>query len=333
MIGKILLLADFMADNLQFKLKYRYFGGGFMSNQLKADLMLVLVTLGWGASFYLMDLSLEDMGPFTLNAFRFLLAFLIVVVFSFKKLKGVNKTTIKYALVAGVMMAVAYIMATYGVMYTTLSNTAFLASTTVLFTPIFAYFFKGQKPSGQFKLVVVLCLIGMAMLTLNEELKPAIGDVYSIICAVAFSINLLVVETAVSKQEVDAYTLGVAMLGVVGVIMFVMALIFETPHLPSTSTYWFSSLFLSLFCTGLAVIAQALAQQYTTASHVGLIYTLEPIFAAVVAFFLAGEVLKPRGYFGAALMIASVFIMEIDFKKKFDRSKRLKERFPDKHKS
>ena len=65
-----------------------------MSKQLKADLMLVLVTLGWGTSFYLIDLSLKDMGPFTLNAFRFLVAFFIVALFSWKKLRDLNMTTI-----------------------------------------------------------------------------------------------------------------------------------------------------------------------------------------------------------------------------------------------
>ncbi|MBR4992284.1 MAG: EamA family transporter, partial [Clostridia bacterium] len=55
---------------------------------------------------------------------------------------------------------------------------------------------------------------------------------------------------------------------------------------------------------------QTVQQQYTTASHVGLIFTLEPLFSAIVAYFLADEVLLPRGYVGAALMLASLVIME-----------------------
>ena len=47
--------------------------------QMQADLMLILVTLCWGVSYYLMDLSLADMDPFTLNAHRFLGAFFISV--------------------------------------------------------------------------------------------------------------------------------------------------------------------------------------------------------------------------------------------------------------
>ena len=92
--------------------------------------------------------------------------------------------------------------------------------------------------------------------------------------------------------------------------MLVLSMFLEQPHLPSTPATWASALFLSLFCTGFAFVVQTVQQQYTTANHVGLIFTLEPLFSAVVAYFLAGEVLLPRGYLGAAMMMASLIIME-----------------------
>ncbi|MEG0392627.1 MAG: EamA family transporter [Anaerovoracaceae bacterium] len=58
-----------------------------------------------------------------------------------------------------------------------------------------------------------------------------------------------------------------------------------------------------------------MAQQYTTATHVGVIFTLEPVFAGMVAFFLAGEVLLPRAYAGAVLLLVGLFVMEIDLEK------------------
>ena len=71
---------------------------------------------------------------------------------------------------------------------------------------------------------------------------------------------------------------------------------------------------LAVFCTGIAFIVQAVAQQYTTASHVGVIFTLEPVFSGIVAFFFAGEILLPRAYAGAFLMLAGLFFMEFDVK-------------------
>ena len=56
-----------------------------------------------------------------------------------------------------------------------------------------------------------------------------------------------------------------------------------------------------------------MAQQYTTASHVGVIFTLEPVFSGIVAYFFADEKLLPRGYVGAALMLLSLLVIEVDW--------------------
>ena len=71
-------------------------------------------------------------------------------------------------------------------------------------------------------------------------------------------------------------------------------------------------MFLAVLCTGVAFVIQAVQQQYTSASHVGLIFTLEPLFSAIVAYFFAHEVLGLRGYIGAALMMLSLVLMEVD---------------------
>jgi hypothetical protein len=106
-----------------------------------------------------------------------------------------------------------------------------------------------------------------------------------------------------------------------GVFMLILSFIFEDPALPSTPLCWGSALFLAVFCTGVAFIVQAVAQQYTSASHVGVIFTLEPVFAGFVAFFLAGEILLPRGYLGAFLLLSSLLIMEIDVKEMLEKRK------------
>ena len=112
----------------------------------------------------------------------------------------------------------------------------------------------------------------------------------------------------------DAFQLGVFQLGFTGLFMLVLSFIFETPALPSSGVCWGSAVFLAVFCTGVAFIVQAVAQQYTTASHVGVIFTLEPVFSGIVAFFFAGEILLPRAYAGAFLMLAGLLLMECNVK-------------------
>ena len=96
--------------------------------------------------------------------------------------------------------------------------------------------------------------------------------------------------------------------------MLILSFIFEEPCLPQSAGGWLSVVFLAVFCTGVAFVVQAVAQQYTSATHVGVIFALEPVFAGIVAFVFAGERLLPRAYFGAAIMLISLIIMEIDIK-------------------
>ncbi|MCI9640996.1 MULTISPECIES: DMT family transporter [Clostridia] len=288
-----------------------------MNKQLRADMMLVLVTLCWGVSYYLMDVSLTDMGPFTLNAYRFLGAFVIGGLLSLRKLKGINKQTLKYSLLIGSVLVFVYIGATFGVKYTTLSNSGFLCALTVIFVPIIEILVLRKKPQKKIIFAVTMSLIGIMMLTLKDDFSINManlrGDLLCILGATAYAIDLILTEKAVSHEEVDAFQLGVFQLGVTGVYMLVMSFIFEQPHLPTTPMIWGSVIFLSIFCTGVAFIVQAIAQQYTTAAHVGIIFTLEPVFAAVVAYFFAGEVLTVKSYLGAVIMMAALFVTEIDF--------------------
>jgi len=286
--------------------------------QFQADLMLMLVTLCWGVSYYLMDVSLEDMDPFTLNAHRFLGAFFIAAALSWKKIRTVNRMTLKYSVMVGIALVFVYIGATFGVKYTTLSNSGFLCAMTVVFTPIISRVFLKQKQDRKVVIAVIMCFIGIALLTLKDDFSVnkdnLKGDLLCIMCAFAYTIDLLLTEKAVSHEEVDAYQLGVFQLGVTGVCNFVLAIILEEPHLPATPSVWAAVLFLAIFCTGVAFVVQPIAQQYTTASHTGVIYALEPVFATIVAVIFANEILSAKSYFGAFIMMASIFVMELDLK-------------------
>ena len=115
---------------------------------------------------------------------------------------------------------------------------------------------------------------------------------------------------AVVKKEVDSFQLGVYQLFVTGTLSLILTFIFEEPSVPAVPEAWFTVLFLALFCTGLALVLQPIALQYTTDDHVAVILALEPVFAGFVAYIFAGEVLTKIAYIGAIMMISSTFIME-----------------------
>lgn len=286
-----------------------------MKVQLKADMMLLLITLFWGVSYYMMSLCLREMEPFTINTYRFLGAFTVAAALSFPRLKTVNKITIRYSIYIAVALYFTYIGATFGVLYTSISNAGFLCALSVVVVPILDFLFKKKIPSRKLGIVVIMCIIGIGLLTLTNEFKLAWGDLLCIMCAVAYAVDMVITESAVKREEVNPFQLGVFQLLFTGLFCLVTMILTETPTIPKTDTVWFSIIFLTVFCTGVAYLIQCLAQCYTTAAHVGVIFTLEPVFSGLVAFFFAGEILAPRAYVGAILLISGLFIMELDVKK------------------
>ena len=284
-----------------------------MSKQRKADLALVLVTLFWGVSYYLVDLCLDELQPMNLNAFRFLLAFLVLAPIFWKKLRHISRATLKYSAIIGTLLVGVYAGATFGVANTSISNAGFICALPVVFTPLLDFLCNRRRPEKKLGVALLLCTVGLALLTLNEQFRPASGDLICLVCAVCYAADMLVTEKAVKQPEVDALQLGVFQQLVTGAAMLVLSLLFETPCLPQTPTGWGSVLFLSVFCTGIAFAITAVQQKHTSAVHVGLIFTLEPLFSAIVAFFFAGERLAPRGYVGAALMMLALVTMEAGF--------------------
>lgn len=290
-----------------------------MKKQLKADISLIIVTLAWGLSYYYMDVALADLGAFTLNAYRFLGAFVVAAILLFPKIKTVNKETLKYSVYIGTALVFVYIGATFGVQYTTLSNSGFLCAMTVVFTPILSLVFFKKVPDKKSIISVLMCFVGIALLTLKDDfsinLEHIKGDVLCIMCGFFYAIDLLITEKAASRENVNMLQVGIFQLGVTGLYNLILAIFIETPHIPTDGDVIFAVVFLSLFCTGVAFIVQAIAQKYTTASHVGIIFTLEPVFAAIAAFVLIGEVMSMKSYIGAGIMFLAIIFMEVDLKK------------------
>ncbi|MBQ4346069.1 MAG: DMT family transporter [Oscillospiraceae bacterium] len=284
-----------------------------MQRQRKADLLLVMVTAFWGVSYFLMDVCLSDLPPLCLNAFRFLIAFFILAAVFFPRMQNISCATLKYSLIVGLCLSCVYTCCTYGVLYTSISNAGFICALPVVTTPLLEFCLSRKHPDRRLLSALILCTVGLALLTLNEQMRLALGDILCLGVAVFYAVDLVITDRAVRHPEVNALQMGICQLGVVGIVMLALTLTLEQPHLPSTPQIWGSTLFLAIFCTGIAFVVQTVQQQYTSASHVGLIFTLEPLFSAVVAYFLAGERLHPRGYIGAALMMTSLVLMELDW--------------------
>lgn len=281
-----------------------------MNKQIKADLMLLMITVFWGASYMLTKLGLGDLEPFNLTAIRFIIAFILSGAVFHKQILSADKKTIKYSLILSILLVGMFISMTYGLQYTTASNAGFLISLSVVLIPVISYLF--LKQNIEKKIIFSLCLvvIGIALLTLDTQFKVNVGDLLCLLCALFCAVHVVVI--GIFTREVDSIALGILQLGFAGLFCIIISMLTENVKIPNTPVSWFSVLMLSIFCTAVGYIVQSTAQQYTSATHTGLILSLEPVFSAILSYIFLKENLAVRGYVGAALMLISVLIAELD---------------------
>lgn len=171
--------------------------GTTLNKQKRADLLLVMVTFFWGASYYLTNLCLTDLQPMNLNAFRFLSAFAVLGVVFRKRLRRISRVTLCYTLLVGLALTGTYVAYGYGVSRTSVSNAAFICALPVVVTPIFDFFFCHKKPGRRLLFSLAICTAGLALMTLNDGLRPASGDLICLIVPVCYAVDLLLTERAV----------------------------------------------------------------------------------------------------------------------------------------
>ncbi len=285
-----------------------------MNKQVRADLMLFVVTIFWGASYILTKFALEALEPFNLTALRLLIAFAVSGLVFYRRILKLDKRTIQYSLVLSVLLVCMFISMSYGLKYTTASNAGFLISLAVIIIPVLSYLFLKQRIEKKVLIGVSIAPIGIALLTLDSRLSISGGDLLCILCA--FFSGAHVVCMGVFTRKVDSVALGILQLGFAGMFSLIFSFFTEAVRLPDTTTAWGATLTLSILCTAVGYLVQATSQQYTSATHTGLILSLEPVFSAILGYAFLSEVLLPRGYAGAAILLLSVLIAELDFKKK-----------------
>ncbi len=281
-----------------------------LSLQGKANILMVIVTMFWGLSYTFMVMGLEVLEAYNVVALRCLIAFIIAGLIFLPKMLRVNKKTIFYASIQGALLFGVFALSIIGLKTTSAGNAGFLLSLTVVLVPIFTSFLEKRLPSRAVSFAIVATMIGITVLTLKESLSFQTGDILVAIAAVCYSVYLIL--NSKFTRDVESISYGVYQLGVAGVLGAIFTLAFEAPQLPTTTIGWVAILGLGIICSAFCFVAQAVVQQYTSPTHTGLIFSLEPIFAALFALVFLGEGLTTQLLIGGAFILVGNFVAQME---------------------
>ncbi|WP_246027574.1 DMT family transporter [Lysinibacillus antri] len=278
--------------------------------ELKANILMVIVTMFWGLSYTFMVIGLETLDVFNTVALRSFIAFVIAALIFYKKLFKINKKTIYFAMIQGFLLVFTVGLPMFGLSTTSASNAGFLVSLTVVLVPILASIIDKQLPSKTVSIAIICTMIGISVLTINSTLTFQLGDIYCLLTAFAYSIYIII--NGKITKSVDSISFGIYQMGFAAIIGGVFCLLFESPQIPTTSSAWIAVLGLGILCSAFGFIGQTVAQQHTSATATSLIFSLEPIFAAIFAVIFLGEIVTIKLLIGGLFIFGGNIIAQLE---------------------
>jgi drug/metabolite transporter (DMT)-like permease len=297
---------------------------GPRSKSLRADAVLVAVTAVWGSSFVVVKNVLEVSPPFEFLFWRFLLATLLAGLLALGRRAGPG--LLRDGLATGLILAAGMAFQVLGQTETTASKAAFLTGLSVVLTPFAAYARTRRLPSLENGIGIALASAGFFVLTFprpGETFER--GDLLMTACGVVFA--FYIVELAERSPRHDPVLFTGVQLATVALASLALLLALRLPLLAglhaaaveSRPAVWGGTLLFSILYLGSigavgTFLGQTWAQRQMSATHAAIIFTLEPVFAALHAAWFLGERLGPRGAAGAVLILAGIVVSEVRFR-------------------
>ncbi|MBQ7795506.1 MAG: DMT family transporter [Lachnospiraceae bacterium] len=286
--------------------------------KLLSVLGLLLTTMIWGGSFVAMKNSVDILEPTFLLAVRFTIATAALLLVFHKKLKHLNRESLKCGLILGVLLELSYLFQTYGIKYTTASKNAFITTLYVILVPFLHWGVSKRRPALKNIVAAAMAVVGLALLTLEGDLGINLGDFLTLICGFCFALHMVYIDKFTEKH--DPIFLTIIQIGVVGLSNWFFVPVFDGP-----GAYDFQALmdldlimgllYLAIFSTMVGFLLQNVCQKYLSANTTALLLSMESVFGALFSVILLHEVLAGKMLLGCILMFLAVVVSEMHIRK------------------
>ncbi len=292
-----------------------------MSRRMRANIMLTLTAMIWGAAFVAQSVGMEFVGPFTFQAVRCLLGGLVllpVIAVLDKKdpsaaRRGTKKDIWIGGMLCGLFLFVAASLQQVGLIYTSAGKSGFITALYVVLVPCVGLLFGRRVPpvcwAGS-----ALAVAALYLLCVDEGLSMGRGELLTLGCALCFTGQILVIDRYTARA--DGVRLSCVQLFTASALSFLCMFLFEEPSLSAIARCWLPIGYAGILSCGVAYTLQIVAQRDTSPVVASLLMSLESVFAALAGALLLRERLTGREYLGCALMFLAIMLSQLPQKDK-----------------
>ncbi|MFJ7745919.1 DMT family transporter [Peribacillus sp. NPDC097295] len=297
-----------------------------------ADVTLLFVVFIWGVTFVMVQNALSFLEPFSFNAVRFFIAFLFLLIPYFLTSHKKRTTCSKEVLIAGIHIGawlfLGYAFQTKGLELTTPAKTGFITGLSVVMVPVFSLLLLKLKLSRNTVLGVVAATFGLYLMAFVDHSSLNTGDFLVFLCAVSFAMQII--TTARYAKILPALPLTLIQICTVSLLSFVSAFLFDENYsvvfkaeVMLQTEVWTALLVTAALATAFAFFAQTYFQAYTTPTRVALIFSMEPVFAAITSYIWIDEKLTMASLAGCAFIFVGMILAELPSKKRTSFSREI----------
>ncbi len=315
---------------------------------LRQSLILLLTAVIWGVAFVAQSAGMDYVGPFTFNAVRCIIGGIVLIpcIFLLDKLKSkeaksndlhgeqaenkevfvelgkntgskvkkftANKELLLGGISCGVILCIASNFQQIGLQYTTVGKAGFTTALYIVIVPILSIFLR-KKLGLKVWLSVAIAVAGFYLLCISENLMLQIGDLLELLCAICFSVHILVIDYFASR--VDGVKMSCIQFFVCGIICAVLMFIFEQPDISQILNAWQPILYAGVMSCGVAYTLQIIGQRGMNTTVASLILSLESVISALAGWVLLEQSLSTKELWGCVLVFAAIILAQLPEKR------------------
>ena len=297
---------------------------------LKNSLILLLTATIWGVAFVAQSVGMDYVGGFTFNAVRSIIGSIVllpVILFldrqktpavrTEEEKKSGQKTLLMGGIACGICLCLASNFQQFGIKYTTVGKAGFITACYIVIVPILGLFLK-KKCSPYIWGAVVMALIGLYLLCITDGFSIGKGDILVMICAVLFSLHILVIDYF--SPKVDGVKMSCIQFLVCGILSGIPALIFENPQISSILAAWQPILYAGVMSCGVAYTLQIVGQKNMNPTVASLILSLESCISVLAGWIILGHSMSRKEILGCVIMFAAIILAQLPEKTDNEKS-------------
>ncbi len=296
------------------------------STRIAYALLLLFGALIWGLAFAFQSIGMESTGPFTFTGTRFILAAVVVYIFSVIRDRSGRKgkeedgsvpegyswkspLLWKAGIITGILLTIATNLQQIGIMYTdSVGKAGFITAMYIVIVPVLGIFMK-KRIHPVIWVGVVLSVAGLYFLTMKEEIRFSAGDLLILACAFVFAVQILTIDKF--SREVDNVKFACIEFITVSVVSCIIMFIAEKPDMKSIMAALIPILYAGILSGGAGYTIQIICQSKLEPSMASILMSCEALFSVLGGFVLLGQKLTSREMIGSGLMFAAIILVQL----------------------